>query len=112
MAVPTPPTAGEPVAEAWGDVVHDAVVAMDIQVGSLNITHSAQPSVSVAVTFPRPFASAPIVVASLDNAVSASMVPKVLTPTATGFTAISQDTGSTARTGTTRYSWIAYGARA
>jgi hypothetical protein len=59
MAVPVAPAAGEPIAEAWGDVVHDAVVAQDIQHGVQNITISNANSGTVTVTFPRPFAAVP-----------------------------------------------------
>jgi len=60
MAVPTPPTAGEPIAEAWGDVVHDQVVARDFQGGAASITGNGGPTADVTVTFSRPFASTPV----------------------------------------------------
>lgn len=59
MAVPAAPTAGEPIAEAWGDVVHDAVVAQDVQSGVVTITTTAAPTADATVTFPRPFATGP-----------------------------------------------------
>jgi|1185.fasta_scaffold819523_1 hypothetical protein len=62
MAVPTAPAAGEPIAEAWGDVVHDMVVGRDIQSGSANIPNMTQADGIVNVVFPRPFAAAPNVI--------------------------------------------------
>jgi len=114
MAVPLAPTAGEPIAEAWGDVVHDAVVAQDIQTGYADVAVTGT-GVSVNITFPRPFASAPIVVVSGTNAVAQDLVAKVAYnpyPSATGFTAVVQSATLATHTGTVRAFWIAYGPRA
>jgi hypothetical protein len=62
MAVPNRPTSGAPIETAWGDVVHDSIVAQEIQVGSFNATFSASSlSGVVAAVFPHPFAGVPTV---------------------------------------------------
>lgn len=112
MAVPTPPTAGEPIAEAWGDVVHDAVVAMDLQYGTAitPATGSGVDTSNVSVVFPRPFASAPMVLAG-SQAGGFIAVASSITPT--GFTLTNsnrvQGAGSIGQRINT---WFAYGPRA
>jgi len=117
MAVPTPPTAGEPIAEAWGDVVHDAVVAMDIQAGKQQITiGSTVAEVGVAVTFARPFAVAPTVVIGTESAggtAGRQIIARKSAITTTGFTAWLQGTtGGAASAVTQTVDWLAYGPRA
>jgi hypothetical protein len=63
MTVPTRPADNAPVDTAWGDAVHDTVVANDIQYGTTAISISASTQGSVTITFPRTFASTPVVVA-------------------------------------------------
>jgi hypothetical protein len=113
MAVPTAPAAGEPIAEAWGDVVHDSIVAMDIQVGTANVAVAGAVSGVTTVTFPRPFASAPVVVASMQST-SVAYVPFVNgPPTATTVSVgFSHKTAGTSFTDTRQVTWIAYGPRA
>lgn len=114
MAVPTPPTAGEPIAEAWGDVVHDQVVAMEFQAGVV----SGMAASGAAVTFPHPFASPPVVTVSLQfdgTAWSVAMLGNAASVvSATGFTVFIRNVnGAAAIPGTTQVlHWIAYGPRA
>jgi hypothetical protein len=115
VAVPTPPTAGEPIAEAWGDVVHDAVVAMDIQVGRANVPINNSTSGSLAITYPRPFAAPPTVVAMIVESNSGpGLAGHVQTPgggTAAGTTLRVSGFASNL-TVTLPVDWIAYGPRA
>jgi hypothetical protein len=70
MAVPTRPADNGPVDTAWGDAVHDTVVAQDWQSGSVTLSWAASSlSGVVTVTFPRAFSSAVgvIVVVSVLN---------------------------------------------
>lgn len=68
MAIPARPTGGAPIESAWGDVVHDTVVAQDIQTGVASVViASGQFAGQLVVTFPRPFAAAPVVVATIDS---------------------------------------------
>lgn len=117
MAVPTPPTAGEPIAEAWGDVVHDAVVAMDIQSGKQTMTlPSGQAEITTAITFPRPFASAPVVVLGPEGAGGVAGRPvfgRQSAVTTTGFTMTLQcATGAASGSVGQTTHWLAYGPRA
>lgn len=65
MVVPARPVAGAPIETAWGDVVHDTVVALDVQVGRANVTVNNSTQGSLAIVYPRPFASPPTVVAMI-----------------------------------------------
>jgi hypothetical protein len=111
MAVPAAPAAGEPIAEAWGDIVHDEIVAMEIQTGVVTITHASNPVANANVTFPHPFAEAPIVILTCDN-YNFVAGHNGTQPTATGFVASSARTSGTAATNTVHIAWIAYGKRA
>lgn len=112
MAVPARPTSGTPIESLWGQVAHDTAVAMDLQAGDVAVTVSAAVSGQTIVTFPRVFAAAPVVVASVRassiayicqvSSVSASQVTLVLT----------HKTAGTTFTDTRNVSWIAYGPRA
>lgn len=88
MAVPARPVSGQPIATPWGGVVHDAIVAVDLQAGKTSLAFSTAQA-SKVVTFPRPFATPPIVVVSISNGVptnSADYTARVDLVTATGFT--------------------------
>ena len=68
MTVPNRPAAGALVDSAWGQIVHDAAVALDVQTGHLTTHHAgASTSALVTVSFPRPFASSPVVLLSSGN---------------------------------------------
>ena len=115
MAVPTPPTAGEPIAEAWGDVVHDAVVAMDIQSGVTNVSLAAQSEASVTVVFPRPFAAPPVICMGMPEIGGTTQRPvtaKWNSKTATQFGCLVQTGGGAITAGPFPVNWIAYGPRA
>lgn len=115
MAVPNRPVSGAPIEAAWGDVVHDGVVALDIQSGIVNIVlNNTAISPVVVVTFPRPFASAPLVVATAIN-FSTSSVNHNVGVTATSPTTCSigaREIREAAATGTLPVAWIAIGPRA
>jgi hypothetical protein len=66
MAVPNRPAAGAPIESAWGSLAHDTAVAQDIQRGTATAPAGGA-SVTVAVVFPRAFASTPTVVASVSG---------------------------------------------
>jgi len=59
------PVSGAPIETAWGDAVHDAIEG--IQSGSVVVPVSANGSGDLVVVFPRPFAAAPTVVASINS---------------------------------------------
>jgi len=110
MAVPTAPAAGEPIAEAWGDVVHDAVVAQDMQAGTASVSWSASSvSASVQITFPRPFASAPNVVCAMTHAHYTVSVINI-SPTTATFQG--RRTDGTNQTVSVSAQWFAIGPRA
>lgn len=115
MAVPARPTSGAPIESAWGDIVHDAIVAMDIQSGKAAATlPNAVLITNVAVTFPRPFAAPPIVVASVADAGTSSVNfnAGVTGITATGCTLGVREVRETVTSQALSIGWIAYGPRA
>jgi hypothetical protein len=110
MAVPNRPNAGGVVESGWGQVVHDEVVAQDIQAGSVTVAAASTPTGAAAVVFPRPFAAPPIVVVTQAGGASGwySYASGV---TATGFNAlIAIRTGAAGSTSVPVH-WIAYGPR-
>ena len=59
------PVAGAQVDAAWGGEVHDRVEAIPlIQSGTVAVAFSGAGNAGATVTFPIPFASAPVVVAT------------------------------------------------
>jgi hypothetical protein len=110
MAVPARPASGAPIDSAWGGIVHDAAVALDVQYGTVVTTHSSQQTSAIAqVTFPRPFAGPPVVVLGCGNYnYSAALNPS---PTATGF-GVATYRFSGAVSGTVPNQWVAIGPRA
>jgi hypothetical protein len=114
MAVPTRPAAGAVVESGWGQVVHDAAVAMDIQSGSATVALSGATQGSTVVTFPRPFASTPVVVATLGPSSSGPALgyfPQVAAVSSTSVTLRLSSAGA-ATTFSVPVAWIAYGPRA
>jgi len=111
MTVPVAPAAGEPIAEAWGDVVHDSIVAMDIQSGTVSIPAAGAPTSSVTVIFPRPFAAAPQAAASTNGTISGVWIAQISTTTPTQLTVyvFARDGRNVTALGA---HWIAYGPRA
>jgi len=116
MAVPARPVAGALLDSAWGGLVHDAVVAFDIQSGTLQQTlASGQAEIGQAVTFARPFGAAPSVVLGTQSAggVNGRIVfGRQSAITVNGFTCWLQATGGAAGAVTQTTSWLAYGPRA
>jgi hypothetical protein len=115
MAVPARPASGAPIDSAWGGVAHDTAVAQDIQRGQAAIVFPNAPaSNTVAVTFPRPFASAPTVVASVGGPTTngVNTVVGVSSVTAAGFILQSREVREVAINATLECQWIAVGPRA
>lgn len=112
MAVPSRPSAGGVVESAWGQVAHDTAVAQDIQAGVATIASFASGSGFVAVTFARPFASAPAVVCTAPG--NTFLIAQVGLISTTGFTAYIRDArdAGTASGSNVFVNWIAYGPRA
>jgi hypothetical protein len=111
MAVPARPVSGNVVDSVWGQVAHDAVVAQDVQAGTVNVSGTTQNG-TAAVVFPRPFASPPIVV-GIQAAGAITHFAVVGAITVSGFNAILQHRDGTASTfGPFPFHWIAYGPRA
>ena len=111
MTVPARPVEGDPIGVAWGQVVHDAVVAQDIQAGVVSVVASSDATAAVEVTFPRPFAAAPVVLVS-QNANSAGWIAYAGAVTATGFRANVTTKAGNAASGTLPVAWVAIGPRA
>lgn len=107
---PARPTSGTPIESSWGQQVHDAIEG--IQAGTTNAVFSSNNNVAVPVVFPRPYAVAPIVVATGDTAVSVAVVAKVAAVTTTGFTVQCQSTSGGSLSGTVKVGWIAIGSPA
>lgn len=82
MAVPARPVAGAVVESGWGQIAHDTAVAMDIQGASVIVNVSGGAGVTT-VTFPRPFASPPIVMVSANASGTDTVQPSVESVTAT-----------------------------
>jgi len=59
----TRPVSGQPIETSWGDNVHDLIEG--IQAGSLSMSFVNNSVVDAAITFPRPYVSAPIVFANV-----------------------------------------------
>ena len=115
MTVPNRPTSGAPIETTWGDVVHDSIAAQDLQAGTVSITLNGTGAATATVTFPRPFASPPVVVATAySNGVSGSPVPILGTPTATTVLVlvIPNAGGNLPASGSCVVAWHAYGPRA
>jgi hypothetical protein len=112
MAVPTRPVAGAPIESAWGDVAHDTAVAQDLQVGSVVMAFAASSlSGVVAVVFPRPFSSPPIVVVTGAGGphYTACITGAITT---TGFSIQGRRGDGTNQTLNVTVEWLAYGPRA
>jgi hypothetical protein len=111
MSVPSRPAPGAPIDAAWGVVVHDAAVAQDIQSGTASVVASSDASASLAVTFPRPFAAAPVVLVS-QSAGSAGWIAYSSGVSATGFSASVTTKAGNAASATVPVAWVAIGPRA
>lgn len=87
MAVPARPVSGQPIATPWGAMVHDAIVATDIQAGTTSLAVTTATG-SKLVTFPRPFTAPPVVIVTIANKPTNGDAynARVENVTATGFT--------------------------
>lgn len=115
MAVPTRPISGAPTETAWGQVAHDTAVAMDIQAGVFNVVLTNTNQGSTRMTFPRPFASAPVVVATCgphSSGAGTAYFAQIASADATGADLRLVHDNSTVGTVTLPVSWVAYGPRA
>lgn len=103
------PASGEPIASAWGGAVHDQLEG--IQSGIVNVAMGGTAAATGAVTFARPYASVPVVIAT-GTWVSGGSGPVVSlqgAATTSGVTfRVSQMNGATS-TNTYPVNWIAIG---
>jgi hypothetical protein len=63
--VATRPAAGQAIQTAWGQEVHDAIESL--QYGTASVVVSGASSGTVVVTFPRAYATAPLVLVTLQS---------------------------------------------
>jgi len=99
------PASGAPIATAWGAEIHDALEG--IQAGAASVSLSAAASGNVTVTFPRPYAVPPVVVASAVTGATYIGAPQNISTTSVQL-AVFTRSGSTA-TATVQLQWIAIG---
>jgi hypothetical protein len=114
MAVPARPASGAPIDSAWGGVAHDTAVAQDIQTGNGLASFSAANQGLTTVTFPRPFASAPVVMILVGPHNAGSMVTmwgQTSSVSATTF-GVRLVTTSSVTVANVPFQWIAIGPRA
>jgi len=115
MAVPARPAGGAVLDSAWGQVAHDTAVAQDIQAGEAIVGFPGGTAVSNAttITFPRPFASTPNVVAQVGGAATAGVnyACGINSISPTGFVVQLREVRETATSGNKAINWIAYGPR-
>lgn len=107
MTVPGRPTAGAPIESAWGGVAHDTAVAMDLQAGLASIPANN----TLTLTFPRPFASPPNVVAVVAHG-SRTYTVMLGAVTTTTALLISSSMSSGVPAVAIPVQWMAYGPRA
>ena len=78
------PQPGDEITSPWGTSVADALNG--IQTGTVVVTTSGSPPIGiVTVTFPRPYASPPVVMASGNGTGTDNMVTGCVNVTATNF---------------------------
>jgi hypothetical protein len=114
MAVPARPTSGVPIETAWGQVAHDTAVAMDIQAGTVVVATTVAARNEVILTFPRPFAAPPTIVATAFGfQTTVANLTGTGTVTATQATiCVMPNAGGSNAVGSVSVNWIAYGPRA
>lgn len=101
----TLPQAGDEITSSWGQSV--AKNLNGIQTGIVNVTFtSSTASANAPVTFPKPFASAPVIVIAPGQSANLWGVFHTVTPT--GFIAVGRAPSSIA-SGTFALHWIAVG---
>ena len=105
------PVSGEAIATAWGDEVHDAIEG--VQAGNATVVPVSSTAASVAIVFPRPYATPPIVVASMSGPaalLSDRYYALVANVTALGCTLYAKHADNTsAAIGALPISWVAIG---
>jgi H-type lectin domain-containing protein len=103
------PQAGDEITASWGQSV--AAAANGIQSGTGSLTYSASPiSAVTAVTFPKPFASTPVVVVVMGpTSIGPNVNVGITALSATGFSCQSREVRDTAQTATATFQWIAQG---
>jgi hypothetical protein len=112
MAVPNRPAAGGVVESAWGTVVHDTVVAQDIQSGTFNVPTTAVAASSAKLTFPRPFAAPPAVVVVALTGGGTQLAFSQGPLAASVVLGVVNNSGANLPVGTTQVCWVAIGPRA
>lgn len=113
MAVPARPVSGAPTAADWGGIVHDEVVALEIQTGTFIATSPGSSTFADAgVVFPHPFAGIPDVFTTMGSIDNIAISAGTTSVTANGFTCrIAKGNGNLSAFGwTVRY--LAIGPRA
>jgi hypothetical protein len=101
------PVSGETILQSWGAQV--AAAHNGIQSGAVNVSVSSGSTGSTAVTFPRPFSAAPIVVA-VQASGNTAFFAMIFGISATGFTAAIQHRDGTAgAAGPLVVHWVAIG---
>ena len=104
----TKPTAGAPIDTAWGQQVHDMLEGVQSGTVSTSLS-SATVSGAVAITFPRAYATPPVVVVAPVAAGGLYHACLDAAPTTTGALVRSAFRDNTAQTATIPVHWIAIG---
>lgn len=107
MTVPARPLAGALLDSAWGGIVHDEVVAMEFQTGSMNVNVVTGGNGTTAIVFPHPFAAIPIVWGQISGNAGNKTILTFTNATVNGCTA----EVNAATVWNYGAWWIAYGAR-
>lgn len=106
----TRPASGAAVESAWGAQVHDMLEG--IQVGTVTISVAAAALGTAVATFPRPYASAPRVLLTLQSVVSSGQAHAWIASagiTATQATVAAGRDDSTTFSGSLVVAWMAIG---
>lgn len=105
---PTRPASGAPVESGWGQAVHDALEGL--QAGSSSVVFSASPtSNTVAVTFPRAYASPPTVLVCASSQHYSITPAQGVAITNSGFSASGRYIPGTNASATIPFYWVAIG---
>lgn len=100
------PVSGAPIETSWGQQAHDAIEG--IQYGNVNLGpfNTTTQSPAVVVTFPRPYATPPIVVVTIASNVCQARFSAVTT---TSVTLDAKRNDGSATMTTQNCSWVAIG---
>ena len=105
-------TPRERLASAWKAMSTNRAGGKAVQAGGANLTVNNAASGSVAVAFPQPFSSPPVVMVGASHGLvgSVNFIPtRVTEVTVTGCTVHFQSLGGATATGNTDFDWIAIG---